>query len=43
MLQQAIVTNMIPLVVHGFCRWGFAVAPLKLFPHSKANFSVVMP
>ena len=34
---------MIPLAIHGFCWWRFAVAPLKLLSHSNANFSVVVP
>ena len=37
------VTNMIPLVIHGFCCRRFVVAPLKLLLHSKANFSVAVP
>ena len=37
------VTNIIPLVIDGFCWRRFVVATLELMSHSKANFSVAVP
>ena len=35
------VSNMIPLVIHGFCWRRFVVVTLKLLSHPKANSSSV--